>query len=89
MSRLVGKVTIEKLFPKYGYFKGVIESYDAQEKLYTVRYDDDDEEEMTFEELRPYILRTEHSYLVKPHSFGGRGWRGGETAAKCAKRPRT
>ena len=46
MQQLVGKVKIQKLFPKYGYFSGLIESYDNGEKLFHVRYEDDDEEEL-------------------------------------------
>ena len=39
-------MTISKLFPKYGYFTGVIEAYDVSTKLFTVRYVDDDEEDL-------------------------------------------
>ena len=48
VQQLVGKVTIQKLFPNYGYFSGLIESYDNGEKLFHVRYEDDDEEELRF-----------------------------------------
>jgi hypothetical protein len=64
VQRLVGNVTIEKFFPKYGFFSGVIASYDVHTKLFTVRYVDDDEEELSLERLRPYILKTEHAYLL-------------------------
>ncbi len=47
---LVG-CSISKLFPKYGYFKGEVESFDAQNGMFAVVYDDDDEEMMPLEEL--------------------------------------
>jgi len=64
-QQLVGKVTIQKLFSKYGYFSGLIQSYDADAKLYTVHYVDDEEEQLSLKQLRPYILRTEHAHLLK------------------------
>ena len=64
-QQLVGKVTIEKLFSKHGYFSGLIQSYDADAKLYTVHYEDDEEEQLSLKQLRPYILRTEHAHLLQ------------------------
>jgi hypothetical protein len=71
VQRLVGKVTIEKFFPKFGYFSGVIVSYDVHTQLFTIRYVDDDEEELSLERLRPYILKTEHAHLLKGWGSGG------------------
>jgi hypothetical protein len=71
VQRLVGKVTIEKFFPKFGYFSGIIASYDVHTKHFTVRYVDDDEEELCLEQLRPYILKTEHAHLLKGWGSGG------------------
>eukprot|EP00961_Rhodomonas_salina_P203164 2741315-Rhodomonas_salina.1 len=87
VQRLVGKVTIRKLFSPYGYFAGLISSYDAEEKLYTVHYVDDDEEEFTFEELRPYVLQTAHAHLLQgPGMVGGdRNVGGGGRSVKKAR----
>ena len=64
-QQLVGKVTIRKFFPNHGYFDGLIQSYDPDERVYTVRYVDEDEEQLSLEKLRPYILKTEHAHLLK------------------------
>ena len=64
-QQLVGEVSIKKLFPSHGYFTGLIQSYDPDEKLYTVRYVDEEEEQMSLEKLRPYILKTKHAHLLK------------------------
>ena len=53
-DRVVG-TSIRKLFPKYGYFKGVVSSFDEEEGLYFVSYEDGDEEELTLKELAPYL----------------------------------
>jgi hypothetical protein len=47
---LVG-CSISKLFPKYGYFKGEVEFFDAQNGMFAVVYDDDEEEMMPLEQL--------------------------------------
>ena len=74
-QQLVGKVTIRKFFPNHGYFDGLIQSYDPDERVYTVRYVDEDEEQLSLEKLRPYILKTEHAHLLKKqtgkHPEGG------------------
>lgn len=55
-ERLVGS-RIRKLFPKYGYFNGVITSFDAEKRLYLVNYDDGDQDQLTFKELAPYLKK--------------------------------
>ena len=62
-ERLVGS-SIRKLFPKYGYFNGVVSSFDAEAELYLVSYEDGDEEELTLKELAPYLPK-EMSRLVR------------------------
>jgi len=47
---LVG-CSISKLFPKYGYFKGEVESFDAQTGMFAVVYEDNDEDMMTLAQL--------------------------------------
>ena len=62
-ERLLG-TSIRKLFPKYGYFNGVISSFDEEADFYFVRYEDGDEEELTLRELLPYLPK-EMSRLLR------------------------
>ena len=40
-----------------GYFTGVVVSYDAPQELYTVRYEDDDEEKISLKKLRAILVK--------------------------------
>ena len=63
-AQRVRRAQREELFPKYGYFKGVVSSYDEEEGLYFVSYEDGDEEELTLKELAPYLPK-EMSRLLR------------------------
>ena len=40
-----------------GYFTGVVISYDAAQELYTVRYEDDEEETTSLKKLRAILVK--------------------------------
>jgi hypothetical protein len=40
-----------------GYFTGVVVSYDALQELYTVRYEDEDEESISLKKLRAILVK--------------------------------
>lgn len=63
-SRLVGRVSIRKLFPKYGHFNGEITGFDANSRLFTIVYEDEDEEDMSLSKLAQYLPK-EVSLTVK------------------------
>lgn len=63
-KELVGRISIRKLFPKYGYFIGDIRSFDADSGLYTIEYHDGDKEELSLKGLAPYLAK-EHSNLIR------------------------
>jgi len=60
--KLVGSVRICKLFPRYGYFNGLITSFDSESGLFTICYDDGDKEELTPAKLKP-LLPKKYAYL--------------------------
>jgi hypothetical protein len=51
------KKGLKKLFKGYGYFEGTVEEYDAERDVYKIVYVDDDDEEMTYEEMKALVLR--------------------------------
>jgi hypothetical protein len=51
------KKGLTKLFKGYGYFEGTVEDYDAERDVYKIVYVDDDDEEMTYEEMKALVLR--------------------------------
>jgi hypothetical protein len=50
------KKGLTKLF-KGGYFEGTVEEYDAERDVYKIIYVDDDDEEMTYEEMKALVIR--------------------------------
>jgi hypothetical protein len=62
---LVG-CSITKLFPKYGYFKGEVEAFDAQTGMFAVVYDDDDEEMLPLAQLA-HCLPKEQEKLAREY----------------------
>ena len=48
--------TVSKEFPGYGTFKGKVVGFDAKHDLWKVRYDDDDEEELTTADIIPLLV---------------------------------
>jgi hypothetical protein len=51
------KKGLTKLFKGYGYFEGTVQEYDAERDVYKIVYVDDDDEEMTYEEMKALVLR--------------------------------
>jgi hypothetical protein len=99
---LVG-CSITKLFPKYGYFKGEVESFDAQTGMFAVVYEDNDEEMMTLAQLAHCLPKAHEKLareylglpkLVSGQALGGgagrgrRGSGGGVEAANAKDRTR-
>ena len=67
--------SISKLFPKYGYFKGEIKSFDAMAGMFSVAYEDGDEETMTLAQLSQ--LLSDKSQAARAREYLGLPARGG------------
>lgn len=48
-------VAVRKLFPKYGYFNGNVVGFDHENGLFTIRFEDGDEESMDLKTLALYL----------------------------------
>ena len=51
------KQGLTKLFKGHGWFEGRVEEYDAERDVYKIVYVDDDDEEMTYEEMKALVLK--------------------------------
>ena len=58
LSHFPNETVIYKLFNEE-YWKATVIRYDTQQAYYTVRYDDNDEEELTHEEITTYLIPPE------------------------------
>lgn len=54
-KRLIGQ-PIRKFFPRYGYFKGRVSSFDASSQQFTVEYEDGELEDLSLSKLEPHLL---------------------------------
>jgi len=54
-KRLIGQ-PIRKFFPRYGYFKGRVSSFDASSQQFTVEYEDGEQEDLSLSKLEPHLL---------------------------------
>jgi hypothetical protein len=54
-KRLIGQ-PIRKFFPRYGYFKGRLSSFDARSQQFTVEYEDGELEDLSLSKLETHLL---------------------------------
>jgi hypothetical protein len=46
-----------KWFEGHGHFRGVVSSYDSERDVYNIVYEDEDEEEMTYNDMKAAVFR--------------------------------
>ena len=67
-AKLVGKEKIRKLFSQYGWYNGDILRFDGESCTFTVRYDDNEQEEMNLMQIIPLLPKD------KPCHALGKEW---------------